>query len=117
MEVTTRFKFESKLLVAFITAMLVIALLAGTAWKVLRDADEASRRVARTTAVLEGIAPVREATILIESLTRGYIISGDKRPLAERVEVAVRRVDAIRRIQTWTTDNLSHQARCCGWTK
>jgi signal transduction histidine kinase/DNA-binding response OmpR family regulator len=107
----TVLNFKKKFYAAFIAAALVAAILAGITWKVLRDADDAAKRVAHTNEVLKDLSIAREATFEIESITRGYIILGDKEELKERAVVAQRRAKALDRLQELTADNPSQQQR------
>lgn len=107
-------KFETKVLAAFAAAVLVVAVLAATTWKVSRDALEAAIQVSHAQEVLDDLAQERGATLLIESITRGYVISGDAGPLAERDAVMSARETSLRRIKDLTVDNARQQER---WTR
>ena len=109
-----RSNFETKVLAAFAAAVLVVAVLAATTWKVSRDALEAALQVSHTHEVLDSLAQARGDTLLIESITRGYIISGDAGPLAERDVAISARETSLRRIKKLTADNARQQER---WTR
>jgi len=109
-----RFSFETKVLAAFAAAVLVVAALAATTWKMSRDALEASLQLSHAQEVLNNLAQARGTTLLIESITRGYVISGDAGPLAERDAVTSARETSLRRIMELTADNARQQER---WTR
>ena len=64
-----RLTFEKKLQTALAAAVAMVLVLTVFAWNTWHDADQASRLVAHTVATLGEIAPAREATVVIESLT------------------------------------------------
>ncbi|MBI4190527.1 MAG: PAS domain S-box protein [Betaproteobacteria bacterium] len=109
-----RFSFETKVVAAFAAAVLVVAVLAATTWKVSRDALEAALQMSHTQEVLNNLAHARGATLLIESITRGYVISGNAGPLAERDAAMSARETSLRRIKDLTADNARQQER---WTR
>jgi signal transduction histidine kinase/HPt (histidine-containing phosphotransfer) domain-containing protein/ActR/RegA family two-component response regulator len=103
--------FEKKLTAALIATTLLTIVLSLLTWRVVVEADSAAQWVRHTNKVLDDIATTREATIQIESMTRGYMIYGDIGQLAERENVAKRRAQAIARIEKDTLDNPFQQAR------
>jgi signal transduction histidine kinase/HPt (histidine-containing phosphotransfer) domain-containing protein/ActR/RegA family two-component response regulator len=103
--------FEKKLTAALIATTLLTIVLSLLTWRVVVDADSAARWVRHTSRVIDDIATTREATIQIESMTRGYMIYGDLSQLAERENVAKRRTEAIAQIEKDTKDNPFQQAR------
>ncbi len=103
--------FEAKLLAAFAAASLVVVVLAAITWKVSQDAIEAALWVSHSHEVLDNVARAGEDTVLIESITRGYIISGDAGPLAERDMAISAREIVLRRIRDLTADNARQQER------
>lgn len=103
--------FQRKLLAALAGAVLVALLLVATTWNVLREENAAAAEAAKTTEILEHIAQVREATLQIESATRGYVIYGTKALLAERQMVAGRRATSITRLEQLTADEPEQMAR------
>ncbi len=107
----SKISFEKKLTAALIASILLTAVLGLLTWKVMLDADNAARWVRHTKSVLNDIAIAREATVQIESITRGYMIYADKTTLAERDTVAKRREQAIADIEKATVDNPAQQAR------
>jgi signal transduction histidine kinase/CheY-like chemotaxis protein/HPt (histidine-containing phosphotransfer) domain-containing protein len=108
---STNNRFEKKLFASFVATTIASLLLAAITWKVLRDADDAAQWVAHTSEVLDSLASAQEATFQIESMTRGYMIYGDKNQLANRDAVAARREAAIKQLERLTTDNPNQQAR------
>ena len=109
-----QFSFETKVLAAFAAAVLVVAALAATTWKMSRDALAAALQVSHAKEVLNNLAQAKGTTLLIESITRGYVISGDAGPLAERDAVTSARETSLRRIMELTADNARQQER---WTR
>jgi signal transduction histidine kinase/CheY-like chemotaxis protein/HPt (histidine-containing phosphotransfer) domain-containing protein len=103
--------FEKKLRLALLVTSLLTVLLGLLTWKVVADADGAAQWVRHSNKVLDDIAIAREATIQIESMTRGYMVYGDKSVLADRDPVARRRTEAIAQIEKDTADNPRQQAR------
>lgn len=106
-----RHSFETKVHAAFAAAVLVVAVLAATTWRVSQDTFEAALQVSHTKEVLERLAKAKGDTLLIESLTRGYIISGDAEQLAERDAVISEREKSLRRIKELTANNARQQER------
>ena len=92
-------KFETKVLAAFAVAVLVVAVLAATTWKMSRDAIEAVLQVSHTHEVLYNLAQARGDTLLIELSTQSYRISGDAARLAERDVAISTRETSLRRIR------------------
>jgi signal transduction histidine kinase/CheY-like chemotaxis protein len=107
----TEIIFEKKLRLALLVTSILTVLLGLLTWKVVADADRAAQWVRHTNNVLDDIAIAREATIEIESMTRGYMVYGDKIMLANRDAVAKRRTQAIAQIEKDTADNPKQQAR------
>jgi signal transduction histidine kinase/HPt (histidine-containing phosphotransfer) domain-containing protein/FixJ family two-component response regulator len=103
--------FEKKLRFALLVTSILTVLLGLLTWKVVADADDAAQWVRHTNKVLDNIAIAREATIEIESMTRGYMVYGDKIMLTDRDVVAKRRTEAITQLEKETADNPSQQAR------
>jgi two-component system, NarL family, sensor histidine kinase EvgS len=103
--------FEKKLRLALLVTSILTVLLSLLTWKVVADADSATQWVRHTNNVLDDIAVAREATIQIESMTRGYMVYGDKVMLADRDAVAKRRTEAIAQVEKSTADNPQQQAR------
>ena len=106
-----RTSFETKVMAAFAAAVLVVVALAVTTWKVSRDALEAALQMSHTQEVLNKLAEAKGTTLLIESITRGYVISGNAGPLAEGDAVMLARETSLRRIKELTADNARQQAR------
>jgi PAS domain S-box-containing protein len=109
-----RISFETRVLAAFVAAMLVIIALASLSWKVARDADDTALLVSRTHEVLDGLAEAKGYTSLIEASTLRYMIHGDAGQLAERDLAISAREALLRRIKPLTADSASQQKR---WTQ
>ena len=94
---------------AFIAGALI--LLAVNTWKALSEADLALAQVQHTQEVLNQVVTIHESTVIIESLVRGYLISGNKVDLAEQRPVVQGRAAALAQLKALTTDNNTQQAR------
>ncbi|WP_241464027.1 EAL domain-containing protein [Rhodoferax saidenbachensis] len=103
--------FEVKVLVAFGAAMLVVTSLATTTWRMSKDEEEASRLVAHTHAVLDGLARTRVATLQIEYATQSYRISGDPARIAERNTAIAEREVLLGKLKALTSNNPNQEAR------
>ena len=110
----TRSSFESKVLVAFGAAVLVVAALTATTFKIARDAADAARRVARTHEVLENLSGIKLDTLEIEFSTQGFRISNDPARLVERDAAIVLRESRLSRVSDLISDDASQQDR---WTQ
>ena len=110
----TRSSFETKVLAAFTAAVLVVAGLAVTTWKVAQDAADAVQRVVRTHEVLDSLAHTKADTLQIEFSTQSYRISGDPARLAERDATIAARETLLSRVKQLTSDNARQQER---WTR
>ncbi|MFZ3084290.1 EAL domain-containing protein [Rhodoferax ferrireducens] len=107
----TRSSFETKVLAAFTAAVLVVAGLATTTWKVAQGAAEAAHRVAHTHEVLDSLAQTRADTLQIEFSTQSYRISGDPARLAERDATIATRETLMSQVKQLTGDNARQQER------
>jgi diguanylate cyclase (GGDEF)-like protein/PAS domain S-box-containing protein len=110
----SRSSFENKVLLAFTAAVLVVAGLTATTWKVAKDAAEAARWVAHTHEVLNSLTHANGDAYQIELSTQNYRIWGDAARLAERDATIAARETTLRRIKQLTTDNARQQER---WTR
>jgi signal transduction histidine kinase/DNA-binding NarL/FixJ family response regulator len=100
-----------KLFWAYVFIAGVAALLALISWEMIREADRVVAQVNRTNDILSHVTKIREATFQIESVTRGYIIAGDKAILAERLPVLQERAVATQALKLLFGDNPNQQAR------
>ena len=100
-----------KLFWAYIFIAGVAALLALISLGMIREADRAVAQVNRTNEILNHVTKIREATFQIESVTRGYIITGDKSILTERLPVLQERAVATQALKQLFVDNPAQQAR------
>jgi PAS domain S-box-containing protein len=107
-----RSSFETKVLAAFTVAVLVVAMLAAGTWKVSGDAFAAARRMSQTHEVLDVLSKARIATLLSETSTRGFLISGDAALLAERDVAISAREALLRQIKALTAGDAMQQQRC-----
>jgi len=105
-----RTSFETKVLVSFSAAVLVVAGLALTTWMMAKNATEAARLVAHTHEVLDSLARTRAETLLIELSTQTFRISGDPQRLAERDRTMATREVLLNRVYQLTADNAAQQS-------
>ncbi|HJW02935.1 MAG TPA: PAS domain-containing protein, partial [Azospira sp.] len=103
--------FESKVVVAFAAAVLVVLGLATATWKLARDASDATRWVAHSHEVLSNLAQARAGTVHIELTTQNYRMLGDPAFLTERDEAIVARESVLERIKHLIADNTTQQGR------
>ena len=105
LSVKPRSSFETKVLVAFLAAVLVVSWLAAMTAKVSRDATEAAQWVVHTHEVRDALAGARAETVQIELSTQSFRISGEQRFIAERdASIASRDAD-LQRLQVLVADN------------
>jgi diguanylate cyclase (GGDEF)-like protein/PAS domain S-box-containing protein len=97
--------FETKVLVAFAAAVLVVAGMAAATWKVARDAADAVRWVTHTHSVIDGLSRIRGDTLQIEFSTQGFRLTGDPERLIERDETILQREAHLARIHRLLADN------------
>ncbi|HUX23853.1 MAG TPA: CHASE3 domain-containing protein, partial [Burkholderiales bacterium] len=107
-------KFETKVLVAFAAAVLVVVGLAVKAGKVSIDSATVALQVSRAEEVLYELAKVRGDTLLIELSTQSYRISGDTTQVAERDKAIAEREASLRQINALISDDAPQQER---WTQ
>ena len=103
--------FETKVLVAFAIAVLVVTGLTMTTWKVANHAADAADRVAHTHDVLDNLAHIKADTLQIEFSTQSFRISGDAARLLERDAALLTREAALQKVRQLTADNAHQQAR------
>lgn len=111
---TLQRRFETKVLVAFIAAMLVVIALATMTWKVADDAASAAQTVEHTRAVLNNLARTRGYTLQIELTTQNFRLTGDPANLVERNAAIAERESTLEHIRQLTVDNARQQQR---WTE
>jgi diguanylate cyclase (GGDEF)-like protein/PAS domain S-box-containing protein len=109
--VRLRSSFETKVLTAFGTAMLVVMLLCGITWSLAGHVAEAVQQVEKTQKQLQALAQARAATLQVELSTQGYRVSGDEQYLAERDTAILRREAALKLVHQLTAGNPTQQAR------
>ena len=107
----THSNFESKILVAFAVAMLVVAGLTAATWKLAHDAADASRWIAHTHTILDNLAHIRSDTLQIEFSTQSFRVSGNPEHLIEREETVALREARLTSVHELTTDNPIQQTR------
>jgi diguanylate cyclase (GGDEF)-like protein/PAS domain S-box-containing protein len=98
-------RFENKVLVAFVSAMVVVTGLACATWMMAGNAREAARLVAYTQQVLEHVSGTRAETLQIEFSTQSFRISGDPARLVERDAAIAKREALLAQISQLTGDN------------
>ena len=107
-------KFETRVLIAFAAAVLVVAGLTAAALKVSRDSGKVGLQVSHGEEVLYNLAKVRGDTLLIELSTQSFRISGDTAQVAERDAAISEREASLRRIKELIADDARQQER---WTQ
>lgn len=98
-------------LVAILGALI---LLGASTRKVLTEAEQAVDWVRHTQEVLSEVATIRESTLSIETMVRGFVISGERAVLVQKAAVEQKRLAALSRLKSLTQDNASQQARIAG---
>jgi len=106
-----RIKFETQVLAAFAAAVLMLALLASAAWVVSRQANESARAVAHTHATINRFERAKVAALMMESLTRGYVISGDTSRLPQRLAAIADLETELAQIRSRTSDDAEQRKR------
>ena len=102
------------MLAAFTAAVLVVAGLTATTWRMAQNAADAAQSVAHTHEVLDRLARTRAETLQIEFSTQSYRISGDPARLAERDAAIATRDASLSSVKRLTVDNSRQQER---WTR
>ncbi len=105
--------FQAKVMVAFMSAMLVVAGLTTTTWLMADNATQAAGMVTHTYAVLDSLARIRTATLQVEFSTQSYRVTGDMARLAERDAAITDRENLLDLLRRLTSDNPGQQER---WT-
>jgi len=100
-----------KIFWAYVVITVVAALLALISWQMIREADRVVAQVNRANEILNHVNKIRESTFQIESVTRGYIISGNKAILDERLPVLQERAVATQALKQLFADNPDQLAR------
>jgi len=103
--------FETKVLVAFTIAVLVVAGITATTWKVAYDASEAARWVAHSHEVLDSLAKTKSDTLLIEYATQSFRISGDPARLVDRDAAIADRENLLGRVKQLVSENTAQLER------
>ena len=109
--VKTHSSFESKILAAFVAAMLVVAGLTAATWKVAHDAADAARWITHTYTILDNLARIRSDTLQIEFSTQSFRLTGQAEHLIEREETVALRESRLARVHELTADNPIQQTR------
>ncbi|WP_227103469.1 EAL domain-containing protein [Chromobacterium rhizoryzae] len=77
-------RFEAKLRVAIAVAMLFVAALSLSIWKVVDNASQAAHWLANSVLVMDQLAHIRGDTTQVEMSTQNYRLTGDESNLKER---------------------------------
>ncbi|MEQ6292458.1 EAL domain-containing protein [Vogesella sp. GCM10023246] len=97
--------FESRLLAAISAAVLVVAALSLTIWKVADDATRSAQWVSHSHELLHLLARTRGYTLQIELTSQGFRLKGDPAYLQERDEAIASRENSLQSIRRLITDN------------
>lgn len=100
-----RLSFESRLLAAISAAVLVVAALSLTIWKVADDATRSAQWVSHTHELLHLLARTRGYTLQVELTSQGFRQNGDPAYLQERNQAISSREDSLLSIRRLITDN------------
>lgn len=103
--------FETKVLLAFTSAVLVIAGLSTLTWRMAQNAADAAHWVAHTYEAIDGLARTKADTLQIEFNTQNFRISGDLAHLVERDAAIVDRDASLNLVKQLTSDNADQQVR------
>ena len=109
--VKTHSSFETKVLAAFIAAMLVVAGLVAASWKMAHDATDAARWITHTHQVIDNLTRIRGETLQIEFSTQGYRLTGSAERLIERDESIALREALMEQVHRLVADNAVQMAR------
>jgi diguanylate cyclase (GGDEF)-like protein/PAS domain S-box-containing protein len=101
--------FETKVLLAFMTAVLVVIALASITWLLANNAAKTAILVSRNHEVLHSLARVMRDTIQVESSTQNYRISGNPDRLEERDAAIRSRENSLNLIRQLTANNARQQ--------
>jgi PAS domain S-box-containing protein len=103
--------FEAKVLAAFTLALLVVAGLAASTWKLAQDAVTADRWVSHSQDVLTAVAQTEFNTLQIELSMQGFRVTGNPQRLAERDAARAARQATLATLGEMTRDNPPQQQR------
>jgi signal transduction histidine kinase/ActR/RegA family two-component response regulator/HPt (histidine-containing phosphotransfer) domain-containing protein len=103
------------LAIAGLVAMLGALLLLGVSTRnALTEADQSIDSVQRSREALSDMATIRESTLLIESMVRGFVITGERNMLAQQALVDQKRAAALTRLKSLTHDHAGQNSRLEG---
>lgn len=102
---------EARVLLAFGTALAMVAGLSVVSWNIVNDATGAAQQVMRAQQVLSGLAYARADTLQIELSSQSYRMTGDASHLATRDAAIGRREQLLRLIGEQTKEEPAQQAR------
>jgi diguanylate cyclase (GGDEF)-like protein/PAS domain S-box-containing protein len=103
--------FQTKVAMAFTAAVLVVAALSFTTWRIAKEATFTATRLAQTNELLYCLARTRAATLQIELATQGFRLSGDPANLIERDAGIADREFALTEIRTLTQNHSEQHVR------
>ncbi len=83
-------------------------------YKFLREVDQDLNRFRRSHEVLSEVAVIRESTFSIESMARGFVISGDRAVLAQQALTEQKRAAALEHLKSLSQDSASQKTRIDG---
>lgn len=106
-----RFKFDTKLLAAFVAAMLVVVALAVSSWHSARDARQAAHWVAHTHEVIDHLANMKAGSLTVEMSAQNCWLTNDTAHHAARDAAIAARELSLRRLKELAADNPRQQER------
>lgn len=104
-------RFEARIRLVFLLAVLIVAGIALTAWNVVNEANVAALRLASAHEVLNGLARTRAETLQVELSTQGFRLTGDPARLVERDRALARRDESMKRVHELLADDETQIAR------
>ncbi|MCS3803737.1 diguanylate cyclase (GGDEF)-like protein/PAS domain S-box-containing protein [Chromobacterium alkanivorans] len=98
-------RFESKLRAAITVAMVFVAILSLSIWKIVESASQAADWLANSVMVADQLAHIRGYTMNVEMSTQNYRLTGDKANLKERDRAIEARERLLAQVRTRIGDN------------
>jgi len=112
-----KFSMEYRLVIGFTVALMLLLLASGQMYRSLQEYMDTSHLVSRTYKVLDALGDVRSGLREMESLQRGYIITGSEQYVAENERTADQLRAALDRVNKLTTESPGQQVRSTALSK
>ncbi len=104
--------FETKLLAAILSTILLVVALATTTWLTLKEERNQARVVEHIHDILDSISEIKVNLLLPESIVLGYVISGFDEDLAKLPAIKSTREKALHRLKDLSADNPIQLKNC-----